>query len=68
MTYVVETDVPDVVYAIGGKEIANSEAGRLLHDLFAMLYYENPDCAMEYYKKRVEALGIDISDVLFWEG
>lgn len=67
MTYVVKADVPDVVYAIGGTEIANSEAGRLLHDLFAMLYYEYPDCAEEHYKERVEALGIDISDVLFWE-
>lgn len=67
MTYVVETDVPDVVYAIGGKKIADSEAGRLLHDLFAMFYYEYPDCAEEYFKERVEALGIDIGDVTFWE-
>lgn len=42
------------------------DAAKLIHDLYDCYFHEDADSCERYYKDRVEALGIDISDVDWW--
>lgn len=43
-----------------------SDVAKLIHDLYDCYFHEDADPCEEYYKDKVEALGIDISDVDWW--